>query len=109
MDFSIEFLPEDLLPPIFNEDLYYSNISSKFSEETILDILPSPILAHDGDTELNAPVVYNLVHMDCSNSFKISKNLDGEAVISWVSNIQEECPKMENVNLKVMVSAKYCF
>ena len=28
VDFSIEFLPEDLLPPIFNEDLYYSNISS---------------------------------------------------------------------------------
>ena len=90
-------------PPIFNEDLYYSNIPSKFSQETILDILPSPIFARDSDSESNVPVVYKLVEMECSSSFEISKNLDDEAVIKWISSIEEDCPVMDNVNLKIMV------
>ena len=59
VEVSIEFAIDDLQPPKFDDDFYYASISSpKFETETELEIMPKSIQAIDGDTEINATIIY---------------------------------------------------
>ena len=90
-ELTIEFLTEDLLPPKFEHDFYYSSISDpNFGTEKILDIQPKPILAQDGDTEINSTVVYSF-----KTQVRLKKSFDVSLVfLALVKNLKKACSKI---------------
>ena len=98
VDFTIEFTPEDLSPPIFNETFYYSQIPKPIYDTNYpMTIEPNDISAYDGDVDINAKIIYNIEDGICKKSF----DLDQNGKVTWIGEVDWDCPKSDNIYLTV--------
>ena len=101
----MEFLQEDLLPPKFGQDFYYSYLESpQFAQATELkEVFPDAISAQDGDIELNETVVFSLdfPKKECEASFEIDSK---SGIVTWKAPIDKNCQESDII----IISVKAC-